>query len=115
MLPLFLFDVLRVTDESFIMEPDESVAPAPPAYYGRPPETAWQKFKKLLAPIGVVVAIFVKFFAKLKFIILPVLKFLPAILKTGGTMILTIGVYAMFWGAWFAVGFVVLIFVHECG
>ena len=41
--------------------------------------------------------LFVKFFAKLKFIILPVLKFLPVILKTGGTMILTIWVYAMIW------------------
>ena len=30
-------------------------------------------------------------------------------------MILTIGVYAMIWGVWFAVGFVLLIFVHECG
>lgn len=30
-------------------------------------------------------------------------------------MILTIGVYAMFWGVWFAVGFVLLIFVHETG
>ncbi len=60
-------------------------------------------------------ALCLKFFAKLKFIILPVLKFLPAILKTGGTMLLTIWVYAMVWGVWFAVGFVLLIFVHETG
>ena len=37
------------------------------------------------------------------------------ILKTGGTMLLTIWVYGMIWGVWFAVGFVLLIFVHECG
>ena len=97
------------------MEAREPVAPAPPAFYGRPPETAWQKFKKFLAPIGVVLALIVKFFAKLKFIFLPVLKFLPVILKTGGTMVLSIWVYAMNWGVWFAVGFVLLIFVHECG
>src|SRR6266581_4580656 len=97
------------------MDADEPVAPAPPAFYGRPPESGWQKFKKFLAPIGVVLAVCVKFFAKLKFIILPVLKFLPVILKTGGTMILTIWIYAMIWGVWFAVGFVLLIFVHECG
>src|SRR5882762_6792493 len=97
------------------MEAGEPVAPAPPAFYGRPPESGWQKFKKFLAPLGVVGVLCVKFFAKLKFIILPVLKFLPAILKTGGTMVLTIWVYAMMWGAWFAVGFVLLIFVHECG
>src|SRR5207244_9580863 len=73
------------------------------------------KVKKLLAPLGVVAVLCLKVFAKLKFIILTVLKFFPVILKTGGTMILTIGVYAMMWGVWFAVGFVLLIFVHECG
>jgi Zn-dependent protease len=40
---------------------------------------------------------------------------LPVILKTGGTMLLSIGAYALAWGVWFAVGFVLLIFVHECG
>src|SRR5207249_6812327 len=47
--------------------------------------------------------------------LLPVLKFGPVLLKTGGTMVLTIGVYALTWGWWFALGFVLLIFVHECG
>ena len=56
-----------------------------------------------------------KFFAKIKLIIWPVLKFLPVILKTGGSMILTIWIYATFWGLWFAAGFVLLIFVHESG
>jgi Zn-dependent protease len=88
----------------------------PEPYYGPPPEpTLGQKLKKLLAPLGVVLVLIVKFFAKLKFILLPVLKFLPVVLKTGGTMLLSIWVYAMAWGAWFAVGFVLLIFVHECG
>src|SRR5256712_3497607 len=91
--------------------------PAPPSStWGRPPgPTGWQKIKKLFAPLAVVGALCFKFFAKLKFIILPALKFLPMILKTGGTMILSIWFYAMIWGAWFAVGFVLLIFVHECG
>src|SRR5258708_25142182 len=98
----------------------EDDSPAPPApsssRWGRPPgPTLRQKIKKLLAPLAVVGALFLKFFAKLKFIILPVLKFLPVILKTGGTMVLTIWVYAMIWGAWFAFGFVLLILVHECG
>jgi Zn-dependent protease len=75
---------------------------------GRPVEpTFWQKVKKLLAPIGIGVAIFFKFIVKLKFL-LPVLK-------TGGTMILSIGAYALMWPWQFAVGFVLLIFVHECG
>src|SRR4051812_2830664 len=83
---------------------------------GRPIEpTFGQKLKKFLGPVGVVLVVIAKFFAKLKFLILPVLKFFPVILKTGGTMFLAIWVYAMFWGVWFAVGFVLLIFVHECG
>jgi Zn-dependent protease len=54
-------------------------------------------------------------FAKFKFALLAILKFLPVILKTGGTMLISIWAYAMLWGWWFAAGFVVLIFVHECG
>jgi Zn-dependent protease len=89
--------------------------PPPPPTWGREEPSVWQKIKKLFAPIAVVGALILKFFAKLKFVLLPALKFLPVFLKTGGTMILTIGVYAMIWGVWFAVGFVLLIFVHECG
>lgn len=76
---------------------------------GRPIQpTLWQKIKKLLAPLGVGLLVGLKFLAKIKFLLLP-------ILKTGGTMILSIGVYAIQWGWWFAFGFVVLLFVHECG
>lgn len=75
---------------------------------GRPVQpTFWQKVKRILGPIGVGVVVFFKFLAKLKFL-LPVLK-------TGGTMVLSIGVYALAWGWRFAAGFVILIFVHECG
>jgi Zn-dependent protease len=93
------------------------MAPPPqaPPVWGRPPEPASGGWKKLLAPLGVVGILILKFGAKLKFIILPVLKFFPVILKTGGTMILSIGAYALLWGVWFAVGFVLLIFVHETG
>ena len=52
---------------------------------------------------------------KLKYFGLAALKFLPILLKTGGTMLLTIWVYATIWGWKFALGFVLLIFVHECG
>lgn len=98
------------------MDQDESLSPPPPPPWQRPPEpTAWDKFKKFLAPLGVVGVVIVKFFGKLKFVILPALKFLPIALKTGGTMLLSIGVYAMYWGVWYAVGFVLLILIHECG
>ncbi len=73
-----------------------------------PPEPVW---KKLLAPLAVVGMLLAKF----KGLLLPVLKFFPLILKTGGTMLLSIGAYGMLWGWKYAVGFVLLIFVHECG
>jgi len=77
--------------------------------YGRPIEpSVWGKIKKFLAPIGVGIYAVFKFLGPLKFI-------LPVVLKTGGTMILTIGIYSVIYGWRFAVGFVVLIFVHECG
>jgi Zn-dependent protease len=75
---------------------------------GRPIHpTLWQKIKSLLTPIGVGILVVLKYLAKLKFL-------LP-LLKTGGTMILSIGAYALAWGWQFAVGIVLLIFVHECG
>src|SRR5215469_13678649 len=99
------------------MEPSEVSQPQPSyGQYGEPVKpTFGQRLKKFLAPIGALFVIIGKFFAKLKFLVLPALKFFPIILKTGGTMVLTIGVYALTWGIWFAVGFVLLIFVHECG
>src|ERR1700731_5375902 len=78
-------------------------------------ETLWSRVKKALAPLAVIGVMIVKFFAKLKFFILPALKFLPILLKSGGTMLLMIGVYTAMWGWKFAVGFVLLLLVHECG
>src|SRR5260370_22624780 len=75
----------------------------------------WSRLKKALGPVVVVGVVIAKFLAKLKFFILPALKFLPILLKSGGTMVLMIWVYTMMWGWKFAVGFVVLLFVHECG
>jgi Zn-dependent protease len=80
-----------------------------------PQQQPWAKAKKSLGPLAGAGLVIAKFFAKLKFFILPLLKFLPIILKSGGTMILSMGVYAMVFGWQFAVGFVLLIFVHECG
>ncbi len=81
-----------------------------------PSQQSWSsRLKKALAPLGVVVVLIAKFFAKLKFFILPALKFLPLLLKSGGTMLISIWAYAAFYGWPFAVGFVLLMFVHECG
>src|SRR5246127_5804732 len=78
-------------------------------------ETTWSRIKKALGPIAVVGVMIAKFFAKLKFVLLPLLKFLPILLKSGGTMLLTIWVYTQIWGWQFALGFVLLLLVHECG
>src|SRR5436305_11752501 len=78
-------------------------------------ETAWSRLKKTLGPVAVVGVVIAKFFAKLKFFILPALKFLPILLKSGGTMLLMIWIYAAMWGWRFGVGFVLLLLVHECG
>jgi len=60
-------------------------------------ETGWSRVKKALGPIAVVGVVIAKFFAKLKFVLLPLLKFLPILLKSGGTMLLMIWVYTQFW------------------
>src|SRR5438132_13572810 len=78
-------------------------------------ETAWSRGKKALGPIAVIGVVIVKFFAKLKFVLLPLLKFLPILLKSVGTMLLMIWVYTQFWGWRFVVGFVVLLLVRESG
>ena len=91
--------------------------PYQPAEFERghkpPDETPsyWQRLKKILIPFGVVGVLLTKF----KGLLILFLKFFPLILKTGGTMFLSIWLYAMAWGWWFALGFVLLIFVHECG
>ena len=76
--------------------------------YGQPVRPSLgQKIKQMLTPIGVGLVVCFKYLASLKFL-LPVLK-------TGGTMLVSIWLYTLFWGWKFAAGFVLLIFVHECG
>jgi len=77
--------------------------------------TLGSRLKKALGPVAVVGVVIAKFFAKLKFFILPALKFVPILLKSGGTMLLMIWVYTVMWGWKFGVGFVLLLLVHECG
>jgi Zn-dependent protease len=91
------------------VEPNESASPPrtiPEAE--RPGNPFSRKLRQLFAPLSVAGVLLAKFFA-------PILKFLPVILKTGGSMLITIWFYAMTWGAWFAIGFVLLILIHECG
>lgn len=85
-----------------------------PSLPGTPPERrgGWTR------GLGVIVAatiLLAKFAANLKFVIAPLLKFLPVILKSGGSMLLMVGVYSGLWGWKYAVGFVVLLLLHEMG
>src|SRR5438552_1957985 len=84
----------------------------PPVVTPNPPHPgSGQKLKKAFVPLGVLGVLLLKF----KALLIPVLKFFPLLLKTGGTMFLTIWLYAQAWGWWYALGFVLLIFIHECG
>eukprot|EP01035_Chromulina_nebulosa_P006619 gene6619-8946_t len=79
-------------------QPNEVPPPAsgpPPLPEPTKPLTGWQRFTKALGPLGVVLVILV---TKGKTIALLVLKFGAPVLKTGGTMILSIGASALMWG-----------------
>jgi len=72
----------------------------PPMPLRQPPP----KKRSPLAGIGAaIIAVLAKF------------KFLLVFLKTGGTMLVTMWVYGLIFGWKYAVGFVLLIFIHECG
>jgi Zn-dependent protease len=60
-----------------------------------------------------VVAVGAKFAAQLKLLLLALPKL--KLLTTAGTALVSVAAYALFWGWSFAVGFVVLLFVHEMG
>jgi Zn-dependent protease len=71
-------------------------------------ESISSRIKKALGPVGVIGIVILKFIGKIKFI-------LPILLKTGGSMVLMVGVYATIWGWKWALGFVFLLLLHECG
>jgi Zn-dependent protease len=69
--------------------------------------------KTLRNRLGGVIAALAVLLGKFKSVLflLPKLK----ILSTSGTMLVSVAAYALIWGWTFAVGFVVLLFVHEMG
>jgi len=85
---------------------------APPP---RPPyeERRTPPLKRIFGPLLVAGIIAVKFAAKLKglLLLLPKLK----LLTTSGSMLVSVAAYSLIWGWKFALGFVVLLFVHEMG
>jgi Zn-dependent protease len=74
------------------------------------PEPAWRSvLRKLWAPI----AAFGFLLWKFKFLFAAIFKF--KLFTVAGSMLVSIAAYALFWGPQFAVGFVLLMLVHELG
>jgi Zn-dependent protease len=93
-------------------DPDYPLFEPPPERDYEPinPEPRWKELgKKLLAPLAAIAALLSKF----KVIALAIFKF--KIFATSGTMLVSIAAYSWIWGWKFAVGFVLLLLVHELG
>jgi Zn-dependent protease len=84
----------------------------PPSYTPEPAEQRpwWKGVWGVLTAVGVAI---LKFGAKLKAILLllPKLK----LFTTSASMLVSIGAYTLIWGWKFAIGFVLLLLVHEMG
>ena len=96
--------------------------PAPPAAhpgenpFGAPTRKTGpvHKLRKRIGSIlAAIVAVGAKFWTAIKgaLLLLPKLK----LLTTAGTALVSVAAYSLFWGWTFALGFVVLLFVHEMG
>ena len=78
------------------------------------PESGWRAvLRKLGGPLIALGLLLLKFGAKLKalLLLLPKLK----LFTTSASMLVSIAAYALIWGWKFAVGFVLLLLVHELG
>jgi Zn-dependent protease len=84
--------------------------PPPPPAAPDPPQSM---LRRAGGAIAAALALIVSFAGKLKgvLLLLPKLK----LLTTSGSMLVSVGAYALIWGWQFAVGFVLLLFVHEMG
>ncbi len=84
-------------------EPQQSYSPI------KNPVTLRDLLRKFWAPLAALGFLF----WKLKFVVLAIFKF--KLFTVAGSMLVSIAAYALFWGWQFAVGFVVLLFIHEMG
>jgi Zn-dependent protease len=102
-----------------------SGAPVPPSGHPHPGEdpfgepnrgprgAARSLRKRISSALAAVGALLAKFWAAIKGVILLLPK--AKLLATAGTALISVVLYSLVFGWWFAVGFVVLLFVHEMG
>jgi Zn-dependent protease len=84
--------------------------------FGEPPparRTIGNLRRRISGALAAVAAVIAKFFAAIKglLLLLPKLK----LLTTAGTALVSVAAYSLWFGWTFAIGFVVLLFVHEMG
>jgi Zn-dependent protease len=79
----------------------------------RPAKPARKLHQKVSGALAAVAALVAKFFAAIKgvLLLLPKIK----LLTTAGTALVSVAAYSLWFGWTFALGFVVLLFVHEMG
>jgi Zn-dependent protease len=105
-------------DDARVGTPEPPVAIAPelrpvtheplPSPVPEPDERPW--WRRSLSLLGVIGLLILKW-GKAVLLLLPKAK----LLTTSGTMLVSIAAYSLIWGWKFALGFVVLLFVHEMG
>jgi Zn-dependent protease len=101
------------SEDDFRAPPDPERSPDPEPSrdpFGGEHKPWWKRGGGGIVALGLVIA---KFAAKIKVVLL----FLPKlkILTTSGSMLVSVAAYSLIWGWKFALGFVVLLFVHEMG
>jgi Zn-dependent protease len=80
----------------------------------RPPREPIRSLRKRISSaLAAIVALIAKFFAAIKGVLLLLPK--TKLLLTLGTALVSVVLYSLVFGWWFAVGFVLLLFVHEMG
>ncbi|HEX4466454.1 MAG TPA: site-2 protease family protein, partial [Solirubrobacteraceae bacterium] len=102
-----------VSDESTDASPFGSAAHRPDPL-GEQQESRSARLRRRIGSIfAAIAAVIAKFFAAIKGVLLLLPKF--KLLTTAGTALVSVAAYSLWFGWWFAVGFVVLLFVHEMG
>lgn len=88
--------------------------PQPPPQFEQPePPPPRTGLRRLLGPLVLLGALAVKFLGPLKGLLLALPKL--KLLTSSATMLVSVAAYALIWGWRFAVGFVLLLLVHELG